>query len=149
MRPSDSARDPFVRGARLFDGEKFFEAHEAWEERWLVETDPAWKTFLQGLIQVAAGLHKRVVTGDRESAVRLLGKGLAKLEACPEGIAAEALGRFCDGVRACAAAIARESPDEGNERLGPLPVCGVLVPELVDHEALLGSHLDEKRHRDE
>ncbi len=52
--------DPFARGARLFDAGRFFEAHEAWEERWRVATDRAERDLLQGLIQVAAAFHKLV-----------------------------------------------------------------------------------------
>jgi predicted metal-dependent hydrolase len=99
--------DPYARGARLFDEGAFFDAHEAWEERWLVETDPGARRFLQGLIQVAAGFHKLVVSGSPASASRLLDRGLAKLDACPEEIAARGLAGFREGVRACRRALAR------------------------------------------
>ncbi len=92
--------DAFLRGTHLFDRGAFFEAHEAWEERWLVETDASARQFFQGLIQVAAGFHKLRAVGDRASAARLLARGLAKLEACPDGIEGRSLGPFCEGVRA-------------------------------------------------
>jgi predicted metal-dependent hydrolase len=41
--------ETFRRGARLFDAGAFFDAHEAWEERWRVETDPETRRFLHGL----------------------------------------------------------------------------------------------------
>lgn len=40
-------------GQDLFNDEKFFEAHEAWEDLWNLESGRD-KTFVQGLIQVAA-----------------------------------------------------------------------------------------------
>src|SRR5580704_17160286 len=97
--------DPFARGARLFDAGQFFEAHEAWEERWRVATDEAERRFFQGLIQIAAAFHKRfgMRTRSPEGARRLLEKGLAKLDACPELVAKRNLGGFSEEVRACAA----------------------------------------------
>lgn len=100
--------DAFTRslahGARLFATGEFFAAHEAWEERWRVAEDPGERRALQGLIQVAAGFHKLLVMGNPASAVRLLERGLAKLEA-GRGVGFDRAG-FCAGVRACARAIA-------------------------------------------
>jgi predicted metal-dependent hydrolase len=118
LTPGVPPLGPFVRGARLFDGGAFFEAHEAWEERWLVESDPTWRELLQGLIQVAAGFHKLFVTKDRASAARLLTKGLAKLERCPEEIAGVALGRFREEARACSASLEKGVVPSTTPKLG-------------------------------
>lgn len=88
--------DPFVRGAELFDRGEFFEAHEAWEERWKVATNATERTFLQGLIQVAAAFHKLVVMKSEDAAARLLAKGLAKLDACPLHVDERGLTTFCE-----------------------------------------------------
>jgi hypothetical protein len=72
-----------LAGARLFDDGHFFEAHERWEEDWRNEPNDERRLLLQGLIQVAAGLHKLLVKAAPDSAQRLLAKGLAKLDACP------------------------------------------------------------------
>ena len=93
--------DAFARGARLFDAGAFFDAHEAWEERWLVETDETNRRALQGLIQIAAAFHKLVVVGSADSAARLLAKGLAKIDESPEGVGGISVA-FREGVRACA-----------------------------------------------
>ena len=45
-----------AEGLRCFHAEAFFEAHEHWELIWLAAPEPE-KTFLQGLIQVAASFH--------------------------------------------------------------------------------------------
>jgi predicted metal-dependent hydrolase len=49
--------DSLEEGRALFNAGRFFEAHERWEEAWLVETGAA-RLLLQGLIQVAAGFLK-------------------------------------------------------------------------------------------
>jgi uncharacterized protein len=73
---------PFLRGVALFNARKFFEAHEVWEELWLVEPEPE-KTFLQGLIQLAAACHHHG-RGNLRGAKSLLAAGLAKLERFPD-----------------------------------------------------------------
>ena len=84
--------EKFRLGIALFNARKFFEAHEAWEELWLVEVEPE-KTFLQGLIQVAAAFHHHG-RGNRRGTQSLLAAGLAKLRSFPDdhrGLALAAL----------------------------------------------------------
>jgi uncharacterized protein len=102
--------DAFDRGARLFDAGRFFEAHEAWEERWKTTPDPVERRFLQGLIQVAAAFHKHLAMRSPAAAQRLFARGLAKLDACPPRIGAMDLATFREKVRACAADLNR-APD--------------------------------------
>ncbi|MBZ5503021.1 MAG: DUF309 domain-containing protein [Acidobacteriia bacterium] len=87
-----TANEQFQRGVALFNAHKFFEAHEAWEELWLLEPEPE-KTFLQGLIQLAAAFH-HYRRGNSRGAKSLLAAGLAKLERFPSrhrGLALEEL----------------------------------------------------------
>jgi len=75
---SDRDRADLRRGARLFDAQRFWEAHEQWEEIWQREHRPI-RVFYQGLIQVAAGYHHWTVT-QRPNGVRLsMRKGVEKL----------------------------------------------------------------------
>ncbi|HEU4401383.1 MAG TPA: DUF309 domain-containing protein [Candidatus Polarisedimenticolia bacterium] len=76
-------REALRRGADLFNRRRFFEAHEAWEERWLIETGEA-RLLLHGLIQVAAGFVK-LQRGAPRGAVLNLEKGAARLERLPPG----------------------------------------------------------------
>jgi hypothetical protein len=99
--------DPFERGADLFDARQFFEAHEAWEDRWRVATDKAERTFLQGLIQVAAAFHKLLAMKNADAALRLLAKGLAKLDACSSPPSMMDLAAFREALRQCASDVAR------------------------------------------
>ena len=77
---------------RLFNSQKFFEAHEALEEVWL-KTKGREKILLHGLIQVAAAFHHHS-RGNIEGFRSLLEKGLRKLyefENVVEGIDLENL----------------------------------------------------------
>lgn len=69
--------EQFQRGLRHFNAREFFEAHEVWEEIWLVEAEPE-KTFLQGLIQLAAAFH-HYSRGNPAGAESLLASGIVKL----------------------------------------------------------------------
>jgi predicted metal-dependent hydrolase len=98
--------DAFERGAELFNSGEFFAAHEAWEERWRSSSDELERRFLQGLIQVAAGFHKLYAMNALDAALRLLAKGLSKLNACPERMAGMDLAAFRTAIDACAHALA-------------------------------------------
>jgi hypothetical protein len=101
-RAPASAREAFAIGARLFDAGAFWAAHEAWEARWRVESDPAERRQLQGLIQIAAAFHQLHVMNAPEAAGRLIARGLAKLESSPEGVD---LAAFRAGVASFARAL--------------------------------------------
>ena len=130
---SDSA---WLRGARLFDEGAFFAAHEAWESRWRVATDPNERLLLQGLIQAAAAFHKLFVVGSVASAARLLGRALTKLEACQPLAASDGLGpasspgadllpfdlaAFREGLRSCALALDATTPAHPNLERTAIP----------------------------
>jgi uncharacterized protein len=74
--------EQFRRGVVLFNARKFFEAHEVWEEIWLAEREPE-KTFLQGLIQLAAAFYHHG-RGNSRGTKSLLTAGLSKLAGFPE-----------------------------------------------------------------
>lgn len=77
----ETARDALLRGARRWDAGEFFEAHEAWEDRWRECTDERERRLFQGLVQIAAAFHKLFTVRDAAAASRLLAKGLEKIEA--------------------------------------------------------------------
>lgn len=67
----------FQRAVALFNGVRYWHAHEAWETLWRAAPDDD-RDFYQGLIQVAAGLlhlQRRNMRGARNK----LREGLAKL----------------------------------------------------------------------
>lgn len=72
-----TADEVFRRGVALFNGVRYWHAHEAWEELWRAAPDQE-RDFYQGLIQVAAGLlhlQRRNMRGARNK----LSEGLARL----------------------------------------------------------------------
>jgi len=66
-----------AEGIRLFNAQKFFEAHEALERLWLKQRGEE-KLLLHGLIQVAAAFH-HYQGGNWEGFRRVLAKGASKL----------------------------------------------------------------------
>jgi predicted metal-dependent hydrolase len=75
--PSDETDELFHRGVSLFNGVRYWHAHEAWETLWRAAPDEE-RDFYQGLIMVAAGLlhvQRRNVRGARNK----LSEGVARL----------------------------------------------------------------------
>ena len=72
------------RGRAAFNRGQFFEAHELWEDAWRELTGPD-RSGMQGLIQIAAGLH-HLQGGRPRPGSRLLRKGLAKLPVALPGL---------------------------------------------------------------
>jgi uncharacterized protein len=72
------ADDLFRRGVALFNGVRYWHAHEAWETLWRAAPDEE-RDFYQGLIQLAAGLlhlQRRNLRGARNK----LREGVVKLK---------------------------------------------------------------------
>jgi predicted metal-dependent hydrolase len=72
-------------GINFFNGGRYFEAHEAWEDLWRPTRGPL-RLFYQGLVQAAVGMH-HFSRGNMNGARAQLGKSLSKLEQYPA--------RFC------------------------------------------------------
>jgi uncharacterized protein len=80
MKTSEK-QEKFERGLEHFNAREFFEAHEVWEEVWLTEDEPE-KTFLQGIIQIAAAFH-HYRRGNSDGAETLLAAGIVKISRFP------------------------------------------------------------------
>ncbi len=93
-RAPDTTQQRIEEGRALFNAGRFFEAHEAWEDAWRQETGRG-RRLLQGLIQIAAGLHK-ASGGAAGACARLLEAGLEKIADSEE----PALQAFSAEVRA-------------------------------------------------
>jgi len=100
------------QGRAAFNRGQYFEAHELWEEAWL-ELDGVERILVQGLIQIAAGLHHLRQRRPRPAA-GLLRKGLDKL----------ARGAFVPPVDLRTAALARDVA----QVLAELESAGVSAP---------------------
>ena len=74
----------FERGLKAYQDGEYFDAHEFWEELWRDYPKGDDRQFLQGLIQVAAAMHKAYAQGKPAPAARLLGRALMRLEQAPD-----------------------------------------------------------------
>lgn len=77
--PEDEARELFERGVALFNGVRYWHAHEVWERLWRAAPEEE-RDFYQGLIQLAAGLlhlQRRNLRGARNK----LAEGTERLRA--------------------------------------------------------------------
>jgi len=111
--------------AALFNRRLFFEVHELLEDCWRPAGEPL-KTLLQGLIQVAVGLHHHA-NGNLRGAVALLTEGNAKLRPFAPGAHGVELGAFCEAIDAVARAL--------GER--PAPAQPPLPRLVVRHSSLI------------
>ena len=104
---SSEHRAALARGAAEWDARDFFDAHETWEEIWQVERR-AVRSFYQGLILLAAGLHHWTGT-HRPRGVRIkLSSGIERLAP----YAPSYLGVDVSTMIADAAALLRQAPDD-------------------------------------
>lgn len=78
----DWTQGGLLEGLRCYHSGAFFEAHEHWESVWLAAQEPE-KTFLQGLIQVAAAFH-HFQSGNCAGTTSLLRSALRRLDGYPE-----------------------------------------------------------------
>jgi predicted metal-dependent hydrolase len=80
--PLDWTQGDLFEGLHCFHSGAFFEAHERWESVWVAAQEPE-KTFLQGLIQVAAAFH-HFQRGNCAGTISLLRSALCRLDRYPE-----------------------------------------------------------------
>jgi len=84
-------RPDLLRGAELFAAGEWWEAHEAWEGVWMTTAGDE-RHFVQGLILLAAALHKRWHHGSLAN--RNYHKALVHLGALPEAYGGVDLARL-------------------------------------------------------
>ena len=86
-----------LEGLRCSHSGAFFEAHEYWESVWLMAEEPE-KTFLQGLIQVAAAFH-HFQRGNCAGTISLLRSALRRLDGYAPAFAGIAVEPLCTTIR--------------------------------------------------
>ena len=86
----------YLRGIRLFNSGAYFEAHEVLEDVWRAAPVPD-KLFLQGLIQVAVGLHHHS-KGNVVGARSLLARASKNLSGYPEDFGGIRLRELLDSI---------------------------------------------------
>ena len=122
---NDSEREEkFQRGFEQFNAREFFAAHETWEEIWLAASEPD-KTFLQGIIQVAAAFH-HYRRGNPAGTQSLLDSGLRELAKFPadcRGLKLEAL-RGEAGNWLAMLASGKDPGESALPKIAQTPKCG-------------------------
>jgi dTDP-4-amino-4,6-dideoxygalactose transaminase len=117
---------PYQLGIDLFNAGRFFDAHEALEDVWR-EAHGEEREFLQGIIQIAVGLHHHS-TGNLVAARSLLARGADKLARFPDQYCDLRADRLRTAVGAWTQALANAHAPPPPPRL-----------ELAEADATLGS----------
>jgi uncharacterized protein len=121
----DERRSLVRQGVDCFNRGEFYDAHEVWEDVWRSNL-PEPRTLLQGLIQVAAGMHQ-ILDLHRKIGPR---NTLAKAAGHLEPYAPAALGLDVDGVLTSVGRW-REWLEKSGEEKPPVPELRVVDMESV------------------
>ena len=108
----------YRRGIELFNSGRFYDAHEVLEDAWRENSGPE-RLFLQGLIQVAVGLH-HLSTGNDVGALSLLARAGRNLSQYPEVYCGIELERFRDAVSNFRTSIAGDPKATSQARATPV-----------------------------
>ncbi|HEY2662881.1 MAG TPA: DUF309 domain-containing protein [Candidatus Binataceae bacterium] len=102
-RPKSASKDELLLGGiELFNGGRFFEAHELWEDAWK-RSEGTERLLYQGLIHAAAAIIQ-VRRGNNDGAASQCGKCIARLGPLAPSFMDLALGRLLTELRAFVAA---------------------------------------------
>jgi predicted metal-dependent hydrolase len=118
--PASGGASPLDRFLALYAAGRFYDAHEALEERWRRSEDPAMR-FLQGLIQWAVAFehHRR---GNAHGARVLLERAWSRLGDAPEGYMGIDLSACRSAHPGLAAAFARWAEGGPRPRVAAPPI---------------------------
>ena len=129
-RPHDSlvAHETFQLGLTAYGRGAYYEAHEHWELLWRDEPEGHRRNFLQGLIQVAAALHKLGVMKSPTGSMRLFERARARLSEVPSGMGGVDIQAVIAGIDLALAAIPQLLVENRTDldpllvpRIGPAP----------------------------
>jgi predicted metal-dependent hydrolase len=113
---ADERRRLMAEGRAAFNRGEFYEAHEHWEDVWN-EVDEPERLWIQGMIQIASGLHK-LQREQRATCRTLLAKAFTKLADAPDALYGFDLARLEIEARAVDEALARgEAADPRSVKL--------------------------------
>jgi predicted metal-dependent hydrolase len=123
MSDEVSGAEELREGVTLWEAGRYVEAHEEFEQVWLVEVGPR-RHFLRGLVHAAMGFHY-VTVGDTISA----GLKLRSAADLLDGFPGDFLGLDVDGLRAGIAGVRATLEVEGNAE--PRTPGRVVIPHLA------------------
>jgi predicted metal-dependent hydrolase len=112
---ADACSEPppglLLKGIEEFNDGHYWECHETLEQLWRAEPRPV-RDLYQGILQIGVGIY-HLERGNYAGAVKVLGRGLTRLEGLPE---------VCQGVRVLALATAARRVYEELVTLGPVRI---------------------------
>jgi predicted metal-dependent hydrolase len=115
MNESGIGSRTYRKGIELFNGRRFFDAHEVLEDVWRENSGPE-KSFLQGLVQLAVAFHHHS-TGNSEGARSLLQKAHKNLSGYPQDFGGIRLGVLLKTLSAWQSALEQGVPPPPLPRL--------------------------------
>ncbi len=101
-------RSEVDQGIRLFNAERFFEAHEVLEDAWRAAPQ-ADKKFLQGLTQLAVAFH-HYSTGNLVGCRSVMARAIRNISASPNGLFTLQTQEIVDAVAPCLRALDENRP---------------------------------------
>jgi uncharacterized protein len=107
----------YRRGLDLFNRAEFFDAHEVLEDVWRAAPSKE-KLFLQGLIQLAVGLH-HYSTGNLAGARSVMARGRRNLSRYPDVFAGINLANLRHAAERCTESLDRSGVLEEFPRIEP------------------------------
>ena len=102
-----------VKGIREFNEGRYWECHETLEELWRAEPRPV-RDLYQGILQVGVGFH-HLRRGNHAGAVKVMGRGLARLRSLPEVCQDVRVAELADATRAVYDRVVELGPDRVGE----------------------------------
>jgi uncharacterized protein len=123
--PQPDATRTFREGVAAYQRGDYYEAHEHWEVLWRIEPEGPRRRFLQGLIQVAAALHKLLTMKSVAGATRLFERAKGHRTGVPEGMGGLSVKGVIAGIDLALAALPKLFV-EGRTDLDP-----VFIPQLT------------------
>jgi hypothetical protein len=125
-RPRDASPDAtqaLRQGLAAYQAGRFYDAHAIWEDLRRHEPEGTLRTFLQGLILVAAAMHKLFQMKSPSGALKMLELAGERVGQAPEGTCGIAVGDLVAEIGRAREAVAKlgaESPDAGGVVSEPL-----------------------------
>jgi hypothetical protein len=109
----EPASAPLIKGIDQFNEGRYWECHETLERLWRAEPRPL-RDLYQGILQVGVGLH-HLRNGNYYGAVKVLGRGLVRLEGVPEQCQGVLVALLHDAARSVFEEILEMGPDRAGD----------------------------------
>jgi predicted metal-dependent hydrolase len=108
-----------IKGIGEFNEARYWECHEMLEELWRAEPRPV-RDLYQGILQIGVGFH-HLRKGNYSGAVKVLNRGLTRLQDLPEVCQGVQVAELTDAARTIYERILALGPD----RMGEFDVAGL------------------------